>query len=267
MKRFAFLVVISVFIAGTFPYHTPPVVNVEETLIHKNLPQASQKPFKKGEKLKFRIGYGFLGGGEAEIEIKDDNNSVHGKNLIHIVGTGKSYRTWDWFFKVRDRYETFIDDEQYCPWLFIRRVDEGGYIINQDYKFFQDKQLVKTQRGESHKVPANVQDMLSAFFYARTFDFSNLEKGEIVTVMSFIDDEVYPLSIKYYGNESVKVKAGMFDCMKFVPIVQEGRIFKEEEDLLVWISNDANKIPVKLEAKILIGSLEMELTGYEGLAN
>ncbi len=109
--------------------------------------------------------------------------------------------------------------------------------------------------------------MVSAFFYARTFDFSSITKGEIITVETFVDDEIFPLSIKYLGNDRIKVKGGEFDCMKFAPIVQKGRIFKTEDDLSVWISNDANKIPVKAEAQILIGSVTMELTNYTNLAN
>ena len=115
---------------------------------------------------------------------------------------------------------------------------------------------------------------ISWYFFApvepivfRTIDFTSIQKGDIVTVQSFVDDEIFPLSIKFLGNDDINVKAGKYNCMKFAPLVQQGRIFKTEDDLTVWISNDANKIPVKAEAKILIGSVTMELTLAKGLAN
>ncbi|MBL4651391.1 MAG: DUF3108 domain-containing protein [Flavobacteriales bacterium] len=267
MKRFALFLLVITGLAATTPFIAPTEVDVEETLIYKALPKAKIAPFKKGEKLNYKLAYGILGGGSATIEIRNETKKLGNKTLLHIVGTGQSSSFWDAFYKVRDRYETFVEEDTFHPRLFLRDVDEGGYQFKQDYKFYPEKQVVKTQDKKEYTVPTNVQDMMSAFFYARTFDFTNIKKGDIVTVQSFVDDEIFPLSIKFLGTEEVKVKSGKINCMKFTPLVQQGRIFKTEDDLTVWISNDANKIPVKAEAKILIGSVTMELTQAEGLAN
>ncbi|MBL4624410.1 MAG: DUF3108 domain-containing protein [Flavobacteriales bacterium] len=267
MKQFAFIFSILLCFAATTPFITPTKVDIEETLIYNTLPIAEKAPFQKGEKLDYKLAYGLLGGGTAIIEVRDEKRKLDGKNLLHIVGSGKSSSFWDTFYKVRDRYETYVEEDTFHPRLFLRDVDEGGYQFKQDYKFYPDKKIVKTQEDKEFEVPINVQDMMSAFFYARTFDFSNMKKGDIVTVQSFVDDEIFPLSIKFLGIEVIKVKAGKYNCMKFAPLVQQGRIFKTEDDLTVWISNDANKIPVKAEAKILIGSVTMELTQTSGLAN
>lgn len=266
MKKSILFLLVVLSLAATTPFYTSEI-DVEQTLIFKNLNKSTSIPFKKGEKLDYKIAYGILGGGTACIEVKDESKQLNGKELFHIVGTGKSTPFWDHFYKIRDRYETYMEEETYNPRLFIRNVDEGGFQFSQHYKFYPEKQLVKTQDEKEFQVPENVQDMMSAFFYARTFDFAGIEKGDIVTVQSFVDNEIYPLSIKYLGNQMVKTEAGKFDCMKFAPMVQQGRIFKSEEDLTVWISNDANKIPVKAEAEILIGSVTMELTAVQNLAN
>ena len=267
MKRFLPFILAIFCLAATVPFIAPTEIDVEETLIYKSLSPATTAPFKKGEKLKYKLAYGILGGGSAIIEIRDEEKKLEGKSLLHLVGIGKSSSFWDAFYKVRDRYETYVEEETFHPRLFLRNVDEGGYQFTQDYQFYPEKQVVKTQDENEFDVPMNVQDMMSAFFYARTFDFTNIKQGDIVTVQSFVDDEIFPLSIKFLGYDDINVKAGKYNCMKFAPLVQQGRIFKTEDDLTVWISNDANKIPVKAEAKILIGSVTMELTTAEGLAN
>ena len=124
-----------------------------------------------------------------------------------------------------------------------------------------------TGKGEKVDVPYAVQDMISAFYYARTFDLQGLNIGDTLTVPTFLDNELFPLSIKYLGDENVRIKKGKFRCMKFAPVVQKGRIFKTEEDLTVYITKDQNRIPIMAKAQILVGSIKMELTDYEGLKN
>ncbi len=223
--------------------------------------------FKVGEKLTFLLHYGVVDAGTATLELRSCDKTVQGRKLVHAVGLGSSLGAFDTFFRVRDRYESYLDAESLIPWVFIRRVDEGGYKISQDYTFFQHKNKVKTEKGKVHDVPPSVQDMISAFYYARSMDFSKMKKGDTFVVNTFLDEELFPLKIKYIGKETISVRAGKFRCMKFRPVVQKGRIFKKEEDLNVWITDDANKIPVLAKAKILVGSIKMELTGYEGLAN
>ena len=118
-----------------------------------------------------------------------------------------------------------------------------------------------------HLTPEFVQDMLSAYFYARTVDYSKAKKGDIFTIMTLIDDEIFHLKMKYIGKETIEIGAGKFRCIRFAPVVQKGRVFKKEEDLSVWISDDANHLPILAKAKILVGSIKMELTEYSGLAN
>ena len=151
------------------------------------------------------------------------------------------------------------------PWIFIRRVYEGGIEIKQDYTFYQHKNKVATGK-EKVDVPANVQDMLSAFYYARTIDFSNAKIDDVFEMNCLVDGKTWPLKIKYKGEEEVKIRKGKFKCLKFAPVLQEGRIWKDEEDLSVWITNDKNKIPLLAKTKILVGSIKMELSEYEGLA-
>ena len=230
------------------------------------LPAQTNEAFGVGEKLIYRLHYGAIDAGEATLTVEESDKKVQGRSVYRIVGEGKSIGAFDWFFKVRDRYETYLDRQGIFPWVFLRRVSEGGHEINQDYIFHQNKQKVVTEKGNTHDVPLAVQDMLSAFYYARTIDFTNAEVGDIFTVNCFLDEELYELKIKYAGTEVKKTRTGKYDCMVFNPVVQTGRIFKDEDDLTVWITNDANKIPVLAKAKVLVGSIKMELSAFENLA-
>lgn len=246
-------------------------------VVAQGYPTVTEPTFKRGELLTYRVHYGIIDAGEATIEVASDAPAFAGKSTYHLVGRGKSTGTFDWFFKVRDRYDSYVDEETLLPRFFMRRVDEGGFIINQDYLFNQSKSMVSVKRDgtdkprnvsdKSFEIPANTHDILSAFYYARTIDFSSLKPGDVVTVNTFFDEEIFPLSMKVVGREVLKTKAGKIHCIKIRPGIQKGRVFKEEEDLTLWVSDDKNRIPVRLQANVLVGSIKMDLKEYKNLAN
>jgi hypothetical protein len=222
--------------------------------------------FIRGEVLTYRVHYGWVDAGEAILEVTNEKIRIDGKQTFHMIGTGRSVGAFNWFFKVRDRYESYIDDEKNVPLVFKRRVNEGGYIINQDQLYNHDNNTVDSD-GNTMDVPVGIQDMLSAFYYARNLDFENAQIGDEFTVNTFLDDEIFPLKIKYAGKEMIKNSLGEFACRKFHPVVQKGRVFNEKKDLSVWISDDRNCIPIRVEAKLFVGSAKMDLKDYKGLAN
>ncbi len=229
----------------------------------------SNNAYKPGEFLSYKLHYGIIDAGVATLEVTQEQKEFGGRPTYHVVGIGKSVGAFDWFFKVRDRYESFIDRSALVPMAFIRRVDEGGYKINQNYVYNHYKNQVIAD-GKVFDIPnhiTDIQDMISAFYYARCVDFSNAKYGSIYTINSFVDNEVFPLKIKYIGKETISTSLGKFRCIKFRPVIQKGRIFKSEEDLNVWISDDANRIPIRAQANVLVGSIKMDLLDYRGLAN
>jgi len=242
-------------------------IKKEEFLnINSKAKHAEKKAFKNGETLEYLVYYGFVDAGIAKLEVKEEPNKFTKKGQVYrVIGTGESKGAFNWFFKVRDRYETFIDKDEMYPHHFIRNIQEGGYKKEQEYKFSQNQNKVITNKDQTFEIPDKAQDMLSAFYFGRSLDFSNAKIGEIFVIESFVDEEVYPLKIKFAGFETVTVKTGTFNCMVFHPVVQQGRIFKHEDDLTVWVTNDQNKIPVLAKAKVLVGSIKMELINYEGV--
>jgi len=240
---------------------------IESVSTTKEFPKMNSGAFKRGEKLKFRLHYGIIDAGVATLAVTEDEKEIAGRKTLHIVGLGSSKGAFDFFYKVRDRYETYIDETALVPWLFVRRVNEGGYKIEQDYIFNHFNQKVNVGEGEMYDIEPNMQDMLSAFYHARNLDLSNAKPGETYTLNCFMDKEVWPLKIKFIEREIVTTDVGTFRCLKFRPIVQKGRVFKEEEDLNIWISDDKNHIPIKGQADVLVGSIKVELLEYSGLAN
>lgn len=223
--------------------------------------------FQAGEKLEYVLHYGLMNAGVATLELMDGGLDILGRKTLHARGEGHSTGAFKAFYEVNDLYESRFDKDGVFPWIFNRRVNEGGYTIDQDYTFMQHSHKVNTQDKKSFDTPAHVQDMISAFYYARTWDFRDVKPGDEFAIDLFMDNENWPLKMKFVGRETIKIRNGKYRCLKFQPMVQKGRIFKSDEDLNVWISDDGNHIPILVQAKVLVGSIKMELTGYEGLAN
>jgi hypothetical protein len=221
--------------------------------------------FKKGEKLEYTVHYGFIDAGIATIEVKNENHQFEGRDVFHVVGKGKSKGAFDWFFKVRDTYESYIDAELVHPYLFNRDVSEGGYEFKQQYVFKHDSNQMYTHKNTMMDIPYGVQDMLSAYYFARTLDIDAYDIGDVIVLQAVVDEELEPLKIRYMGKETIEVRNGTYKCLKFQPLVQPGRIFNDPEDLTVYISDDENKVPILCKANVLVGSIKMELTDYENL--
>ncbi|MFO0357091.1 MAG: DUF3108 domain-containing protein [Sphingobacteriaceae bacterium] len=233
----------------------------------ENLPNATNTAFKEGEILTYRMHYGALNAGIAVLEVKPQVLDISGRKVMHIVANGYTNGAADWFFKVRDRYETYLDKDAMVPWLFVRRVDEGGFKFSQDYTFNHYTKKVDVGNGEKFDFPVGIQDMVSSFYTARSMDLSNAKAGDTFTLNSFVDKEIWPLKIKFIGREEIETDIGRYKCLKFRPVVQKGRVFKHDEDLNVWISDDKNHIPMRVQANIIIGSIKMDITSAKNLAN
>jgi len=222
------------------------------------------KAFKEGEKLTFDLNYGFVTAGVAVMEIPRIKR-ISGREAYHVTFEVNSVPSFDMFYKVRDRYETYIDVEGLFPWRFEQHIREGGYTRDFSAFFDQRKGIAKTSEGE-YEIPLYVNDIMSAFYYARTFDYTNMQINDLVHLQNFYKDKVYDLDVKYLGKETIEVPAGKFDCFIVEPLVKEGGLFKHEGNIIVWLTDDELKIPVKVRTKIIVGYVEAKLTSYEGLA-
>ncbi|UOB19137.1 DUF3108 domain-containing protein [Abyssalbus ytuae] len=231
---------------------------------------AKKNSFAAGEWFKFRIHYGFLNASYATLNLKE--TTLNGNEVYHVKGYGETTGMARWFFKVEDNYESYFDKKTIKPYKFIRKIDEGGYTkdIEIDFDHDNNKAVVKDHKhNKTHvlKTPDNIQDLLSAFYYLRNnYDVKSIKKGDEITLdLLFEEDETFKFKLKFLGRETTRTKFGKVRCLKFRPYVQSGRVFKEEESLTLWVSDDDNKVPIRIKADLAIGSLKADLEAFKGL--
>jgi len=224
----------------------------------------NEYPFVVGESCSYRIHYGPITTGYGYLSVKELENHL-GEKCYFFDGFGETNTFFDYIFEVNDSYISYCNSNTLNPVHFIRDVNEGGYKIKQDYRF-NCKEREVLVADSLYQIPENSQDMISAFYYARTlFSRQNIKEDSILKINIFMDEENYPMQIRYLKNEIVKTKWGKINCMVFVPQLQIGRIFQEEEEMRIWISDDDNKLMIKVETKIIVGMIKAELSSFEGL--
>jgi len=229
-----------------------------------------ESAFKDGEWFKFKMSYsGWMKAGNATLTVKD--SKLGDKDVYHVVGKGWTTGMIKWFFKVKDRYESYFDKKTIMPYKFVRKIDEGGYTkdIEIDFNQKNNKAYVNDKKHQTKKtintVP-NVQDMVSTYYYLRNnININTLKIGDEIKTDMFFDGESYGFKLKYLGVETIKTDFGKVVTLKFRPYVMAGRVFKEEESLTLWVSKDKNKVPLRIKADLAVGSLRADLEAFKGL--
>ena len=234
-----------------------------------NQAMTQESVFESGEWFKLRIHYGIFTASYATMQVHD--SEINGEQMFHVKGRGKSTGLLSLFFKVDDDYQTYFNKKTGVPSKFIRKIDEGGHTKDILIDFDHDNNVAlvndkKHKEKTTHPIKIGTQDMMSAFYYLRNnVDTKNLAVGEEFSINMFFDKENFDFKLKFLGRETVNTKFGNVPSLKFRPYVQSGRVFKEQESLTVWISDDENKIPLRLQADLVVGSIKADLEAYKGL--
>ena len=227
--------------------------------------------FVRGEKLTFRVAFnsaltGSITGGKATIEVKDENKIINNRSTFHVVGEGRTTGFIELFYKIDDRFESYFDESAFIGCQFSRRTRENSYKKD-DHVIFRQNDRLAVSLSKVVKVPANMQDVISAFYYARTLNITDLKPGGIIDIPFFLDDSVYNSRVIYKGKETVKTKLGKFRCITFSPMVATGYAFDDPYPITVWITDDENRLPVLIESEQSVGRARVELISFSGLAN
>lgn len=223
--------------------------------------------YKTGEWLQFRVHYGIINAGYATMEVEE--KTINNQKTHHVIGKGWSTGMLSWVFPVQDRYESFINPKTGFPVRAIRKIKEGKHTKNVELFFEKDSVLtIDHKRRQKEKAAAkNVQDMIAAFYYLRNNVTDTLKTSEHVKIDMFFDGKKFPFKLVKLGEETINSKIGKIKCFKFRPLVQSGRVFKAEESLTIWITADKNKIPVRIQADLAVGSLKADIDEYKGLSH
>ena len=222
--------------------------------------------FQPQEKISYNVYYNVIGiyvnAGTATFTTS--NEKLQNADVFHVVGEGSTNPKYDWIFKVRDRYESFFNTTDLQPVKFIRQINEGKYKKHEEVTFNQQTNTAVTKNGV-YDVPENVQDVISVMYYARNINYDQYKSGDKIPFSMFLDDKVYNMYINYVGKETIKTKYGKFNALKLKPLLLKGSIFEGGEKMTIWVTDDANHIPVRVESPIVVGSIKVDLMRYENL--
>ena len=245
----------------------PAGIHAQDSI--KPVKYVDEIPFQRGESGKYRVYYDSwitsgISAGVGIISIKDERREFNGRPTYHLEVIGKSTGLFNWFFKVDDRFESFVDEEDLKPYHFIRRTREGSFRYEDDVDFDHENLIAKSRRAEK-AIPTDVKDIVSAFYYMRTIDFSDAEAGDEYRLDFFLDDSAYVSKIIFEGREIVETSLGKFRCLRFKPMVAQGEIFQEPYPMTLWVTDDRNKAPILGKSAVIVGSVKIELVKIEGL--
>ena len=234
--------------------------------------------FQAGEKLDFVLHYkwGAINSDVGHATVRLDSLRFNGHDAFLCSVYGKTTKFFDLFFKVREDFKSWFTRDGLVPLKFTRDTYEGGYEARNTYIYDRSSaephisaDLYTSKRGQrSMELPLTpcTFDLPSLFFFSRNMDFDVVEPGRRYPMTFAIDDDVFNVYFILYGRETIKVKDfGTVKTIKFAAKLLEGEVFKGEEDMLIWVTDDENRVPVYFEAPLLVGKAAGRITGYEGL--
>ena len=228
-----------------------------------SLRKLENNAFGVGERLVFDVTYGLITAGEAVMSVPS-YDSVWGRKCYRVAFSVNSLPSFSWIYKVEDRYLTFVDVETIAPWRFEQHIREGSYRRDFVAEFDQINRLAIT-KDSTYETPQYVHDIMSAFYYTRTLDFTDARPGDSDTLYNFYKNKSHELLVRFLGRQELEVAAGTFRTIVVEPLVKEGGLFKSEGRIVVWLTDDERKIPVRVNTKVIIGSIDTELREYSGL--
>lgn len=230
--------------------------------------QPANKTFAGGEELTYRFYYDAwlanVTAGFGTVSVSKRTERMGGQPVYHIVGEGKSKGMFNLFYKVHDRFESWIDTVTLHPYRFTRYTREGGYKKDDVVTFDQVEGKAVSRTG-NRKIKPGTHDVISAFYFARNLDMSSAKPGDVFPVSFFLDDSVYTSAVKFLGRDTIKIESGTFSCLKFKPMVATGAVFSDPYPMVLYVSDDRNHIPLLAESAIVVGKVKMELSKFKGL--
>ncbi|MEZ4981937.1 MAG: DUF3108 domain-containing protein [Saprospiraceae bacterium] len=269
LKHLFLVFIFGIFSSFSFPDPIP--ATYQDSI--KNDCSIYNSTFKAGEELTYKLYYNWnfiwLSAGEVTFKVTDLGPTYH------ISAVGQTYSSYEWFFKVRDHYQVFLEKETLLPKESIRDVHEGDFQLFDHLSFDHANKQVTSRRGKTRKdtktvvtkVDNCVHDVLSILYYMRNVNYNAMRVNETIPINIFIDNEIWPLGVKYKGKEKEKKIKGLgdFNVLKFSPEVIAGNVFEEGTEMTIYASDDFNRIPLLIESPVSVGSVKAVLKDYKGL--
>lgn len=226
----------------------------------------------KGERLEYRVHYGFVNAGDAVVQVHPELYIINGKVCYKATCFGKSSGAFDLVTRIRDTWGTYMDTSTLLPQRSYRDITEGRYKLKEGVYFNHTKGTADAERehnGEtkkiSYQVPHGVQDIISGFYFLRKLNYDKMKYGDTIKVDAFFEDKMYDFRVKFMGKSKLNTKFGYIQAIKLVPLMPDNDLFNGENSIRVWLTDDKNKVPIKMEADMFVGAVEVDLKSYKGL--
>jgi hypothetical protein len=229
--------------------------------------------FGTGEKITYRVHYGFVTAGVAELQIDRRVHNINERPCYKIDVKGRTTGLADKLYGVKNTWGSYMDTAAVVPHQSYRYIREGNYRKNEivNFKQLNRKAVVSTlskngrevEKNEVFEVPVYVQDLVSGYYYMRTLDFSKIKQGDVIRVDAFFDKEVYDFKVRFIGRETIKTDLGKLNALVVSPLLPENSLFKGENAVKMWLSDDQHKIPLKIKADMFIGAIEVDIRDFD----
>jgi hypothetical protein len=244
-------------------FSSTDMYKVDQTFQYRKVANTA---FKAGEKLKFRAHYGLINAAVITMQVNAATSNISGRNAYAVKVEGETLKSFDWAYKVRDKFESWVDQDALAPLRYAKTVRENKYFDEDVAIYMHEKKKMRNSDGEL-AIPTYTQDIASAMFYARNINYTNAYMNQVFPIDVYLDNKVYNLNFTFIGRETINTDLGKVKCIKLRPKLVVDRVFKSTNDMTVWISDDANHLPIRVQSAIKVGSIKVDLTGYEGLRN
>lgn len=226
----------------------------------------SNNAYQPGEQLKYRIHYGAINAGIVSMSVSPNAQNISGKNSYAVKVEGETVKSFEWAYKVRDKFESWIDQGSQAPLRYAKTLRENDYFAQDIAIYDHENAKLRNKKGEL-TIPKYTQDIASAIYYLRNLDYNKASINTQFPVDVYIDNEIYKLPITYKGKEIIKTDIGKIRCIKLKPQLVVDRVFSKSDAMTVWVSDDENRIPIRIQTDIRVGSLKVDITQYQGLKN
>jgi hypothetical protein len=233
--------------------------------------ESHELTFQPGETTKYRLHYGWINAGEATVSVAPETKEIEGDHCYNLSVFGKTTGIANAMFNVKDKWESFIDTKTLLPKKTTRQIREGKYYLDEVVEFDNNQAKVfwnkkdKVKKSDLYEIPTNVYDIVSGYYFLRNINYDTLNEGDYTTIKAFFDDKLYNFSVCYKGRETIKTTFGKVRAIKLAPSMPKNDIFESDESIYFWLSDDKNKVPLKVKAEMFIGAVEVDIKSYQGL--
>jgi len=270
MKRIVYFLAITL-LSSAFISPSLPLEKGENKLVESQI-ISGKKQFQQGEELTYLAHYGFVNAAKGIVSLDTSLHTVEGRPCYKVDIDAKTVGTFSWAFDVKNLYRSFIDTAEMIPRKFYRSIAENKYRLEETVWFDHENEQAKVKhdkkgkiKTKEYEIPQDVQDIVSGYYYMRTLNFEGLEKGDTIRMDAFFEDELYDFKILYQGKDRLRTKFGKLDVVRLTPLMKENKFFRGSSPITMWVSDDVNRVPLKVRAKIFVGAFEIELIDYKGL--